>query len=445
MHQAVDAFFNFNKSPEVGELPHASFHHGADAISIHHRRPRIRLKLLDPERNPLVPLLDVQHHSLHLVARFHHFARMFHPAAPSHFRNVDQALDAGFQFDKGSIIGDAHHTSDHARADRIMLFNRLPRIGVKLLNSKRNTLLGTIELQHLDRHFIADAYHFRRVSHTAVRHVADVQQAIDAAEIDERAVVRQILDRAGHDRAFAQLAEHGGFPRRQILFHRQLARHDNVSAPPIHFDDLDRNVLPKKLIRVVMRPDVDLRSRHERGSADVHLKTALDAANHASQHGQIFPVRLFEIVPGPQLAGLFVRQEDVAFRRRPGAIHDHVDHVVPMHRHAAVRESELLDGNKSFGLVTEIDDHFFIGYLQHAALQKLAFGRRGKMTIVVDELLVSRFLFGHRTIYSLLIWFGGHCQDSRSATRTKHSLSNRLSEGVRSPPPQSRIGEYKDV
>ena len=43
----------------------------------------------------------------------------------------------------------------------------------------------------------------------APAHVGDVQQAVDAAEVDERTVVGEVLDRAGEDGAFAEVL-HGG-------------------------------------------------------------------------------------------------------------------------------------------------------------------------------------------------------------------------------------------
>jgi len=41
----------------------------------------------------------------------------------------------------------------------------------------------------------------------APAHIGDVQEAVDAAEVNERTVVGEVLDRAGEDRAFAQLLE----------------------------------------------------------------------------------------------------------------------------------------------------------------------------------------------------------------------------------------------
>jgi len=42
------------------------------------------------------------------------------------------------------------------------------------------------------------------------RHVGDVEQPVDAAEVDERTVVGEVLDHAFDDRAFLQLVEELG-------------------------------------------------------------------------------------------------------------------------------------------------------------------------------------------------------------------------------------------
>jgi hypothetical protein len=77
----------------------------------------------------------------------------------------------------------------------------------------------------------------------AIRHVGDVQQAVQAAQIDEGAVFGQVLDHAGDDGAFLQLIERGALALVDLLFHGQLARDHHVAAAPVQLDDLDRNIL----------------------------------------------------------------------------------------------------------------------------------------------------------------------------------------------------------
>ena len=52
---------------------------------------------------------------------------------------------------------------------------------------------AAIELQNLDGDFVAGMQNLSGMGHAAVGDIGDVQQAIDAAEIDERAIFGEIL------------------------------------------------------------------------------------------------------------------------------------------------------------------------------------------------------------------------------------------------------------
>ncbi len=130
-----------------------------------------------------------------------------------------------------------------------------------------------------------------------------------------------------------------------LFFHRHLARHHHVAAAAIQLDDLDRNVLAEQRIQIVRGAHVDLRAGHERGNAHVHREPAFDAARHAAGYHQTVAMRFLQVLPGPQPAGLLVRQQDVTFRLQPLPVHHHVDLIAHLHVNAAVGLSELLDRN----------------------------------------------------------------------------------------------------
>ena len=74
--------------------------------------------------------------------------------------------------------------------------NVLPGIGAQLLETQRNPLPLAVELQDAHVDFFTDLDHFGGVLDAFPSHVGDVQQSIDAAEIDERAVIGEVLDHA---------------------------------------------------------------------------------------------------------------------------------------------------------------------------------------------------------------------------------------------------------
>ena len=108
------------------------------------------------------------------------------------------------------------------------------------------------------------------MSDAAVRHVADVQQAVDAAEIDEGAVIGEVLDHSGDHGAFFQNLQRRALARVQLLLDRHLARDHHVAAAPVQLDDLDRDILAEEGIQVVGGTHIDLRAGHEGGNADIH-------------------------------------------------------------------------------------------------------------------------------------------------------------------------------
>ena len=120
-------------------------------------------------------------------------------------------------------------------------------------------------------------------------------------------------------------------------------------------------------------------------------------------------------VPGAYPAGFLVGQQGVPLDFFALAVDHHVDGVTGMHRHAAVRQAELLDGNQSFGLVAEIHDHFVRRHLQDVTLQHFTLGGRREVTVVVYELFVVRYLGGKLRMLPAFIWFAGHEQVSGSS------------------------------
>ena len=208
----------------------------------------------------------------------------------------------GLQLHEGAVIGDVHHPADHAAVHGIPLGHGLPGVRLQLLDAQRHALLGAVELEHLDRDLVAHVQHLRGMRDAPVGHVRDVQQTVDAAQVDEGAVIGQVLDHARDHRAFLQVFQGDGLADVDLFLDRHLARHHHVAAAAVELDDLDRDVLAHQGIQVVNRARIGLRTRHERLDPDVHRQPALDAAQHAAGEDQLLVVGLLEVVPDPQSA-----------------------------------------------------------------------------------------------------------------------------------------------
>ncbi len=75
------------------------------------------------------------------------------------------------------------------------------------------------------------------MTHTLPRHVGDVQEAIDAAEVDERAVIGEVLDDALDDSTFLQTLEQLFALLGEFTLDHRATRNDDVVALAVELDD----------------------------------------------------------------------------------------------------------------------------------------------------------------------------------------------------------------
>jgi hypothetical protein len=121
-------------------------------------------------------------------------------------------------------------SSTNARGDRIFQFHIIPRISFKLLHAKRDALGFRVEADDLNLNGLADLEGFGRMVDAAPRDIRDMQQAIDTAEIDEGAVIGDVLDHALKHLAFLEVGHQFGPLCGAGLFQHGTARHDDVAA-----------------------------------------------------------------------------------------------------------------------------------------------------------------------------------------------------------------------
>ena len=139
----------------------------------------------------------------------------------------------------------------------------LPGVVLHLLEAERDALALGVELEHHDVDLVADLEHLGRVVDPAPGHVGDVQQAVDAAEVDEGAVLGEVLDDALDDLAFLELVERLLLLLGALLLEHGLARQHDVAAPLVDLDDLQAELLADAGFQVAHGPDVDQRAGKE--------------------------------------------------------------------------------------------------------------------------------------------------------------------------------------
>ena len=169
--------------------------------------------------------------------------------------------------------------------------------GLKLLHAERNLLRLGVNLQHLHLHRIAHRQHIGSLRNAVPGDIADVQQAVNAADVDERAVVREAADGAVDDGAFRNLGEPQVFGLLRFFLGHHAAVDDNIFLHHIQLRDAADNLLPHKRSHLRGIARARARRRHERAHADVHAQSALHRSGHRAHNVRAIRKRLLQVRP----------------------------------------------------------------------------------------------------------------------------------------------------
>ena len=307
-------------------------------------------------------------------------------ARPAHLADVNEPLDAGLELDEGAVVRDGDNLARHTRADRILLGDVLPRVALELLESEADTFSGPIDVEDLDLELGADRHHLRRMRDASPRHVRDVEQAVDATEVDERTEVGDVLDDAFAHLILLELLHQLLALARSLVLEDHSARNDDVAATLVQLDDLELELLAEQLVDVRNAAERDLRSREERVDAhEVDDHAALDLLDQRAFHRLIGLVRDADLLPHAHEVRFLLRKDDRAFLVLE-VLEEHFDFVAGLEVRVVL---ELFERNAAFGFEADVEDDHVVANLEHLALHDLALVDRRERTVVeLHHLLV---------------------------------------------------------
>ena len=268
---------------------------------------------------------------------------------------MDQALDAGLELHERAVVGDVGDAALELGAEREFGLDALPRIVQQLLHAERDAVGLVVDLDDLDLHLLADVEHLGRVIDATPRDVGDVQQAVDAAEVDERAVVGDVLHHAVDDLALFEVLHQLLALLGAGLFQNRAARHHDVAAAAIHLQDLERLIDVHQRRDVADRPDVDLGARQERDRAvEIDREAALDLIEDDAVDLLVAVEGLLELAPAFLAARLVAREHRFA-ERILDALEINLDLVADLDLAAAAGTGKFADRDAAFGLRADVD------------------------------------------------------------------------------------------
>ena len=111
-----------------------------------------------------------------------------------HLGDVDQALDAVAEVDEGAERDELGDNALNDGVNRVLLDERAPRILGGLLETEGDALAVEIDVENLNLDLLADLDDLGGVVDMVPGELGDVNQAVDAAEVDEGA---EVDDRGG--------------------------------------------------------------------------------------------------------------------------------------------------------------------------------------------------------------------------------------------------------
>ena len=158
--------------------------------------PWVGLALFHAQADTALVFVDFQNHHFNFIAKCDELVRRHVFVGPVHLGHVHEAFNAWLEFNKCAVVGDVGDLAKQAGALWVATVHAHPWVVAHLFQTQGHAVFLGVELENLGHDFLASCHHFAWVTHAAPCHVGDVQQAVNAAQINECTVFCDVLDHA---------------------------------------------------------------------------------------------------------------------------------------------------------------------------------------------------------------------------------------------------------
>src|SRR5277367_89226 len=211
-------------------------------------------------------------------------------------------------FHEAAVVRDVGDLAEQAGIRRIAPRNVLPRVCTQLLQAQRHTLALAIELQNPDIDLLADFDHLGRMLDALPGHVGDVQQSINAAKIDERAIIGEVLHHALDCGALLQIVEQRRALGAVFLLNDGATRYHHVVALLVELDDFEFERLVLQVRWIAHRANIHQGARQECADVvDLDGKSAFDPTGDDADDDLLLLESGFQARPGSGALRLLAR------------------------------------------------------------------------------------------------------------------------------------------
>ena len=306
--------------------------------------------------------------------------------------DVHEALDALQDLNEGTKRDDLGRPAVHDVALLVALEDALPRIGLRLLEAQRDPLTIAVDVEHLDLDLLADLEQLGGMVDVAPGELGDVDQAVDAVEVDEGAEVDDVRDDAGHGLARGEVVEDALAHLAALLLEHRTAGQDDVVAGAVELDDLAAQLLAAELLEILDAADVDQRRGQEATHAEIDDQAALDDLDDGAVDRLARLGGGLDALPRLLEAGALLGEDQTAVRVL--LLHDErVDllaHLDLITRVDGATDAQLGDGNDTLALVADVDQDLVLVDAHNAAGDDVTFGElRDRGVVVRHHLAVN--------------------------------------------------------
>ena len=300
----------------------------------------------------------------------------------AHFAQVQQAFHAVVQRDERAEVDHIGNRAFDQLAFVVTLGRVGPRVVQQPLAAEGDTVGLAVQAEHVNVDLFADAQDVTRVVDAMPGQLADVDEAVGPAQVDERAEVAQAGDGATDNVAFLQLGQQAGLLLGAPFTLRLALAEDQAATRLIDFDDLHGQLFADQIVPGIATAAHT--GRHEMRARDeafetvpAHQNTAAVVAGHIDfdhifafeQRAGLFPVVLLQahVDRDDQVIVLVTRVQHVNghFRADTQArTNFRIEPVEVLHRYDAV------------AFRAHVDDHFALVNLQNDRVADLTTLRR---------------------------------------------------------------------
>src|SRR5690606_4692344 len=383
--EPVDAGLDLDEGPErreVADLAGRDRPHGEPGDEA---LPRVRLELLHPEGDLLLLPVDLEDLDGDDLPELHLLRGVLHVLGPAHLGDVDEPLDPLLELDEGAVVRDRDHLPLDGLPLGVALGDPLPRVREQLLVPERDPLPLLVVVEDDDVELGVELDDLGGVADAAPAQVGDVEEAVDAAEVDEDAEVDDVLDGPLEHLADLERVEDLLPLLHEVLLDQRLVADDDVAVGRVDLDDLELHRLVEVRVEVAHRPDVHLGAGEEGlGPEEVHDHAALDAADDGALEDAAGLERLLDLPPAPEVVRLRLGQHEL-----PAAVLEPVDVDVDLVADLEL-VVELVLRHDAVGLEPDVDDDLLVRHRDDAAGDDVVLGHRGQRGLVeAEELFVG--------------------------------------------------------